>query len=333
VSRFTLPRSQIKRLKSLVGQFQRTRLLVIGDLILDQFIWGKVNRISPEAPVPVVQVTSESYRLGGAANVVHNIQELGGKASLCGVIGTDAVGRNLREELVRMGISLDGVVTSSHLQTTHKVRIIAHNQQIVRLDRENSHGQDSTARRRIRDFVRQNYGEFDGVVISDYGKGVVDSSLLVLMQDLRQKTGLLCVVDPKRTNFDLYSSMTLITPNEAEAETASGIEIHDEKSLLAAGARLVEKWKPEAVLITRGEKGMSLFENGRNPKHIPTAARQVYDVTGAGDTVLAICSLGLAAGGGFADVAMLANVAAGVVVGEVGTVAISRHALLGALTQ
>lgn len=333
MNRMKIAPAQRKRLMSLIQGFPRVRLLVVGDLILDQFIWGEVNRISPEAPVPVVRVTSESYRLGGAANVVHNVRALGGRASLCGVVGADPMGWKLKEQLRRKGIGLEGIVTSKQLLTTHKVRILAHNQQVVRLDRENAHRPGEPAARRIREFVRRNYGKFDGLIVSDYGKGVVSASLLELMLELREEKSALVVMDPKGPNFDLYSGATLITPNQMEAEIASGIEICDEESLGRAGLRLVEKWKAQAVLITRGERGMSLFEKGRAPAHIPTAARQVYDVTGAGDTVLAACSLALAARGDFSDAAMLANLAAGVAVGKVGTVAVLQEELVGALSR
>jgi D-beta-D-heptose 7-phosphate kinase/D-beta-D-heptose 1-phosphate adenosyltransferase len=333
VNRLKISRAQKKKLASLIQDFGRVRLLVIGDLILDQFIWGNVNRISPEAPVPVVQVTSESYRLGGAANVVHNIRAMGGKVSLCGVVGADPMGRNLKAELRKKGIGLEGIVTSRRMVTTHKIRILAHNQQVVRLDRENAHKPGGSAARRIGEFIQRNYEKFDALIISDYGKGVVDGSLLAAMLRLRKEKGALVVVDPKGPNFDLYSGATLITPNQVEAEVASGIEIRDGETLRKAGRRLVEKWKAEAVLITQGNRGMSLFVKGRPPAHIPTAAREVYDVTGAGDTVVAACSLGLAAGGDFADAAMLANLAAGVAVAEVGTVAVSRDELFRALSQ
>lgn len=292
--------------------------------MLDRFIWGDVDRISPEAPVPVLRVRSESYRLGGAANVIHNIHALGGKVTACGVIGGDEAGRRLLQGLQEIGISGKGVFSESHFQTTQKSRVIAlpRHQQIVRLDREN-HGEIRRAvLKKIRQFVEQRVSRCDGIVISDYGKGVIHPELLELIADLIKRKNLLCVADPKKENFKAYRNATLVTPNREEASQATGIEIRDESSLREAGRRLLQLWQPKALLITRGPEGMSLFRPGREMRHFSTEAREMFDVTGAGDTVVAACSLALAGGSTYEEAAVIANLAAGLVGDEVGTVAV-----------
>ncbi len=305
-------------------RFRRAHLLVVGDLMLDRFIWGEVERISPEAPVPVLRVTSESSRLGGAANVIHNIQSLGGRVTACGVVGREPSGKRLLEGLREIGISTAGVIPETGFQTIQKSRIIARprNQQIVRLDREN-HGEiRKDVLQKIRNFVERKAGQFDGIVISDYGKGVIHAELLKLIPALVQEKSLVCVVDPKKENFARYQKATLVTPNKEEASQASGIDIRDEGSLAEAGKRLLEMWRAQAVLITRGPEGMSLFRPDREVQHFPTEPRDMFDVTGAGDTVVAACALALASDASYEEAATIANLAAGLVGDEVGTVAV-----------
>ena len=314
----------------IIRRFPRVRLLVIGDLMLDQFIWGRVDRISPEAPVPVVQVTRETFHLGGAANVVHNIQVLGGNATACGVIGRDPGGRRLLKELKQVGAGVAGIATARNAITIRKTRIIAHNQQVVRFDRESSdHVAGASAA--LTAFLRRHVWDFDAVVLSDYGKGVVTPELMASVQRLREERAFRLILDPKKPNFGHYSGLTLATPNLSEAADAAGIEIRDEASLQSAGRRLLDRWDAEAVLITRGEQGMSLFTRHAEVRHFPTAARQVFDVTGAGDTVIAACALALAAGATLEQAALLANHAAGVVVGKIGTATVSPHELQRAM--
>lgn len=311
------------------------RLLVVGDLMLDRFIWGDVERISPEAPVPVLRVTSESFRLGGAANVIHNIRALGAHVTACGVIGRDETGKQLLRRLREIGVSTAGVVLAEGFQTLEKSRVVAgpRRQQIVRLDRENHGAIGKKDLEKIRRFVTRHAVGCHGLVLSDYGKGVIHSELLQWVTDLVRRENLLCVVDPKKANFTSYRSATLVTPNKEEASEASGIEIGDEASLREAGKRLLKMWEARAVLITRGQEGMSLFrEDGRNG-HFPTAAREVFDVTGAGDTVVATCALALASRSTYEEAAVLANLAAGIVVGEVGTVAVSSKRLQQAIRE
>ncbi|MFQ5849116.1 MAG: D-glycero-beta-D-manno-heptose-7-phosphate kinase [Candidatus Binatia bacterium] len=310
-----------RRLLGLVGGFRRSHLLVVGDLMLDRFIWGEVERISPEAPVPVVRATSESLRLGGAANVIHNIRSLGGYVTACGVLGQDEPGKRLLRGLKEIGSSTAGVLSEARFLTTQKSRVIARprHQQLIRLDHEN-HGEiGARVRQRIRQFVAREASRCDGIVISDYGKGVIHPELLRLISDLARENGVLCVVDPKKENYGRYRNVTLVTPNKEEASEASGIEIRDHGSLQAAGRKLLEMWQASAVLITQGQEGISLFRPGGTGGYFPTSAREVFDVTGAGDTVVATCALTLASHGTYEEAAIMANLAAGIVVGEVGT--------------
>jgi len=308
-------------------RFGAVRVLVVGDLILDQFIWGRVDRISPEAPVPVVRVADESFRLGGAANVVHNIRALGGRATACGVVGADVPGRRLIRLLRDIHAGIAGVVSSRTIETTVKTRIVAHQQQVVRLDRDQAAQQTARLSVRLSQYLARHAADFDVVVISDYGKGVVSPSLLSELATARRVHGFELVIDPKRRNFPHYRGATVVTPNAAEASQASGIDIHDERSLRQAGVVLLERWQTDAVLITRSERGMTLFKREGGVSHFPTVARHVFDVTGAGDTVAAACALALGAGASLEKAAVLANHAAGLVVGEIGTATVSLAAL------
>jgi len=315
----TTPQSHTtRRAAALIQRFRRVRLLVVGDLMLDEFIWGRVHRISPEAPVPVVEVTRESIHLGGAANVAHNIRALGGRATVCGVVGTDRAGHRVTAELKRIGAGTAGVMKSRSAVTIRKTRIIAHSQHVVRFDREPAdHGHPASAR--LASFLERHLSEFDAVVLSDYGKGVVTKELVDLLHAMRKRRSFRLIVDPKKPNFGNYAGMTLATPNVSEAADAAGVDIRDDASLRDAGRTLAAHWDAQAILVTRGEHGMTLIPRQGSVRHFPTAARHVFDVTGAGDTVVATCALALAAGATFDEAAFLANHAAGVVVGKVGT--------------
>jgi D-beta-D-heptose 7-phosphate kinase/D-beta-D-heptose 1-phosphate adenosyltransferase len=310
--------SDLRRLDGIIRRFARARVLVVGDLMLDQFIWGRVDRISPEAPVPVVQVTDESVHLGGAANVVANIRALGGRAAACGLIGADQAGKRIVAELKAIAAGSAGVITAKGVSTIRKTRIVAHNQQVVRVDRE-QRSPSAAASRGLLAYVSRHAKDFDAVVVSDYGKGAIDGALLGELRSLRDRYALRIIVDPKKANYAHYSGMTLATPNLAEAADAAGVEITDEHTLKQAAQRLLERWDAEAILITRGEKGMTLVQSKGRLHHFSASARQVYDVTGAGDTVAAVCALALAAGASFEDAAVLANAAAGIVVTKLGT--------------
>lgn len=322
----------IVSLSHLLNHFARVRTLVIGDLMLDRYVWGRVQRISPEAPIPIVHVTRESLHAGGAANVVANIRALGGQVVTCGVIGKDQEGAALRQQLADMGASADGVFTHRTMATISKTRIIAHNQQVVRLDREQDEI-DDRLRTRLRAFVSQHIEEFDAVVISDYGKGVVDAALLALLAQLRQRHQFWYLIDPKRRNFPHYRGAHLVKPNLEEAGLATGLDVSREEGLYQAGLRLIDVWQTEAVLISRGEAGMSLFKRNTPPQHFPATAREVFDVTGAGDTVLAACALALGARASLEEATILANHAAGVVVGKVGTATVTPQELKAVLSN
>jgi len=316
-------------LLEILGRFKDAHLLVVGDLMLDRFVMGDVERLSPEAPVPVLRVVSEERRLGGAANVIHNIRTLGGRVTACGVIGNDDPGKRILDILRRVGASTAGVFTDRKFQTIQKSRIIAspHHQQIVRLDRESREPIHSATLQRLREFILDRGERFDGVVISDYGKGAVHAELLSALAARVGKRKIICVIDPKKENFARYRFPTLITPNKSEAADAAGIDIRDDKTLLAAGTQLLRQWRAQGVLITRGADGMSLFRPRCKPRHFPTEARDVFEVTGAGDTVVAVCALVLACGGDFEAAAVIANVAAGFVGDEIGTVAVPFNKL------
>ncbi len=309
-----------KRLNKYIDLFPNTRTLVVGDIVLDHYIWGKVSRISPEAPVPVVNVTKENLLLGGAANVVNNIHSLGGIVSICGVIGHDNAGKQLLHLLRSQGITTDGLITSPDRPTTIKTRIIAHSQQVVRFDRETKEKIGKDIHRRIFDYVKQQVAEgLDALVLSDYCKGVVTKDLVKDIVKLARKNNVIVSVDPKVSHFGMYNGVTILTPNVNEASIGSRVEITDQESLLTAGKLLLQRLKCRAVLITRGEQGMSLFEQGGKITHIPTVAQKVFDVTGAGDTVISALTLAMAAGSGTVDAAIISNYAAGIVVGTVGT--------------
>ncbi len=322
------PNVASKRLMKYIDRFSSTRTLVVGDVMLDHYIWGKVSRISPEAPVPVVNVTEENVLLGAATNVVNNVHALGGKVSVCGVIGHDEAGRQLVHMLRVQGIHTDGLIVEDGRPTTIKTRVIAHSQQVVRFDRETKVGIERDTHKRIFEYIRQQEDNgLDAIVLSDYSKGVITKDLVRDIVKLARKKGIIVSVDPKINHFGIYSGVTIITPNTKEASIGAKIEIEDDESLLKAGTLLLKRLKCNAVLITRGEHGMSLFERGGRVTHIPTVAQEVYDVTGAGDTVISTLTLAMAAGAGIADAAKLSNYAAGIVVGVVGTATVKPDEL------
>ncbi len=304
--------------KNILSEFKKKKILIIGDLILDRYIWGKVNRISPEAPVPIVEVTDENFLLGGASNVANNIVALGGRATIVGVAGNDRAGGILMKMLEERGIQCGGVFWGSARPTTIKTRVIAHNQQVVRFDRENKDKVDGKVLKGLLEYIRSAIPNHDAVIISDYKKGVVSYNLVREVLKHSKPENIFVSVDPKVSHFYCYKNVSLITPNVMEASVASGIEIKDEKSLVNAGKALCKKISCDAILITRGEYGMSLFEKDK-VVHIPTVAKNIYDVTGAGDTVIATFTIAYAAGASMKEAAVISNHAAGIVVGEVGT--------------
>ncbi|BCB95126.1 RfaE bifunctional protein, domain I [Dissulfurispira thermophila] len=318
----------------IINAFKDKRILIIGDLILDRFIYGKVNRISPEAPVPVVEVVSESFLLGGAANVANNVIALGGNVSIAGIVGKDTAGRILKELFEERNINIEGLIEDKR-PTTVKTRVIAHHQQVVRFDREDRKRLDGKNLLNLTNYIKKALKEHDAVIISDYKKGVISSSLIRTVVKHAKQNNTFVAVDPKVGHFHFYKNVSLITPNLMEASQGSGVEIKDEPSLLKAGKTLMTKLSCRSVLITRSEDGMSLFERDESKKikttHIPTAAKKVFDVTGAGDTVIAAITLAHVAGASLEQAAVIANHAAGIVVGEVGTAVVTPERLMTSL--
>ncbi|MFC1855938.1 D-glycero-beta-D-manno-heptose-7-phosphate kinase [Thermodesulfobacteriota bacterium] len=322
-----------KRLIELAKGFKNGRVLVVGDVMIDQFIYGSVERISPEAPVPVVAVEDETFMLGGAANVLHNIKGLKGSSTVCGIIGTDIYGKQAKSLFRKVKAPTDGLVEVEGRVTTKKTRIIAHSQQVVRFDKEVKKDISKKILNKLISYIKSNITEFDAVIISDYGKGVVTKELAAHVVDICIKNNRVIIIDPKTNHLDYYKKITSMTPNHHEAAAATGIEIRDEKSLLKAGSYLLDTLKSDSVLITLGDKGMALFEKDGSVSKIPTVAQNVYDVTGAGDTVIATFTLALSVGASFKEAAVLANYAAGVVVGKVGTATVSVDELCNSLEQ
>ncbi|MEJ5366374.1 MAG: D-glycero-beta-D-manno-heptose-7-phosphate kinase [Desulfosoma sp.] len=328
-----LPHALTARIPTLLqglDRFPGCTVLVVGDLMLDVFLWGDVRRISPEAPVPVVEVQRETHLLGGAANVVRNIVTLGGRARVAGVVGHDAFGAEIRALLEDAHVPCSGVITAHDRPTTVKTRVIARHQQVVRVDREEVRPHDSRTTRALVQALEAAAGESNAIIVSDYAKGVVSREVMDAVRMLATRHDIPVFVDPKVPHTDFYHHVTVVTPNTQEASAMSGIAVTDEASLETAGRILLEKLQCRHVLITRGPQGMSLFEAGAPPFHIPTVAQKVFDVTGAGDTVIAAAALAVSAGLAMRDAAALANTAAGIVVGEVGTAAVD-HARLRAV--
>jgi len=313
--------------------FRRARVLVVGDLMLDEFVWGKVSRISPEAPVPVVWVQRESVMPGGAANVANNIRALGGRVWMVGVVGTDRWGQALMADLAKRRIDTSGVLRDASRPTTVKTRVIAHHQQVVRVDREHVSPLDGALADRLLSAVTRRLGGVDAVVIEDYGKGVISRELLRRMIPLVRARRKIITVDPKVDHFDLYQQVTALTPNRAEAGEAVGRELDTEREVLKEGEELVRKVRCRGLLMTLGEDGMCLFESGGRRTRIPTVAQEVFDVAGAGDTVIATFTLALASGASMPEAAVIANHAAGIVVGKVGVATTTPDELLARLNS
>lgn len=301
---------------------------VLGDLMLDRFVWGVVSRISPEAPVPVVEIEREGFHLGGAANVARNLASLGARPLLFGVIGEDEAASQLRGALRERGLSDDAVISEPGRRTTVKTRIIAHGQQVVRADWESTDDITGEVEVKALETIEALIAESRAVVLSDYAKGVLTTAVIERAIALARAREIPVLVDPKLRRYRLYRGVTLVTPNQAEAARFTGLVVHTDEDVQAAAASILRELHCEGVLITRGEHGMSLFETGRPPVHIPTFAREVFDVTGAGDTVIAAAALALGVGSSLAQAAELANRAAGIVVGKLGTAVVEPEELL-----
>ncbi len=321
-----------RRYREILERFPAQRIAVIGDCMVDRFLWGRVERISPEAPVPVVRLERETCKLGGAANVASNIHALGASVVLVGVVGEDEAAGSFATLLAERAIPDGGVLRVAGRATTVKTRIIAHHQQVVRTDVEDdaplAPEDGETILQRV-----ERLGPFHGIVLSDYDKGVLGPEVLPRLIAYGRRTGAVITADPKNGDFSQYRGVTSLTPNQREAGQACSLAINDRQSLERAGRLLCERTEAAAVLITRGEHGMALFERGGAEHHLPTEATEVFDVTGAGDTVIAAYTTALAAGATFLEAANLANHAAGLAVRELGTAAITAAQIAEAMGQ
>ena len=317
----------------IISSFASRKILVVGDVILDQYVWGNADRISPEAPVPVVTVEDESYRLGGAANVVANICSLGGKVSVVSVVGGDADGDKVSGMLSDAGADISGVIRVDGRPTTAKTRVIAHQQHVVRIDREVKDYVEGDKRQKIIDHAKAAIPNVDAVLISDYDKGVISGSVLDEIIGLGRECNRPVVIDPKVRNFQNYQGATAATPNLKEL-SITGMPLDDDESVSRAGKSMLETLKLQALLVTRGKYGMTLLQsNSPSVTHIPAMERKVFDGTGAGDTVIAVFTLSLASGADFVRAARISNCAGGIVVGEIGTACVTQNELLAAIEQ
>jgi D-beta-D-heptose 7-phosphate kinase/D-beta-D-heptose 1-phosphate adenosyltransferase len=331
------------RLKSIISKFSNVRILVIGDLILDEYIYGNVDRISPEAPVPVVWASERKFLPGGASNVASNIVSLGAQANITGIVGKDDKADILLAELKKKHINTEGVFDVFNRYTSVKTRIIGGHQQIVRVDWENTDSIKDNLQDKLENFIKQNIKKVDAVIIEDYGKGLITPAIATCAISQAKVSNKIVTVDPKEENFDYYSGATAITPNRKETENAirnikirnsynnlrvNSDKLSTDKDIDSAGKGLLEHLKLEGVLITLGDKGMRLFEKGKKPYQIDTVAQEVFDVSGAGDTVIATFTLALACGATMQEAALISNFAAGIVVGRVGVAATTQNELI-----
>ena len=319
--------------ENLFAHCDKIRCLVIGDLMLDEYLWGRADRISPEAPVQVVDVIREELRLGGAGNVVHNLAAFGAQVSVCSVIGDDQNGRELLGQFSHQQIDIRAVFQDHERRTSRKTRVVAANQQIVRIDRESRDVLSGAFEQQLSAWIGAHAGEYNVIVLSDYNKGVLTPKIIAAAISAAATAGIPVLVDPKGTDYCRYAGATLLTPNRKEAEAASGIAITDTATLAEAAGVIMNATGLQHLLITRSEEGMSLFSKGGEIIHIPTVAREVFDVSGAGDTVLAAVALGIASGFSMADSARLANVAAGIAVGKLGTSIVTPQEIIDTVSR
>jgi rfaE bifunctional protein kinase chain/domain len=316
-----------KRLNELKKNFNGKRIAVVGDMMLDGYFWGDVKRISPEAPVPVLEVEDEFFRFGGAANVAYNIFTLGGIPVPVGVIGNDNYGSIFSSLIKEKNIEDQGIIIDNERPTTTKTRVIANSQHVVRIDKESKAYINNKIESKISSYLESELGNLDGIILQDYNKGILTPSLISKIISLADKKNILITVDPKFDNFFEYKNVTVFKPNRKETETVLGIRIKDNKDISSAGRNLLQKLNSEYVLLTLGEEGIAVFEKGDKERRMPTKARKVADVSGAGDTVISTLTIGLAAGANIYEACFLANYAAGVVCGEVGIVPIEKERL------
>lgn len=325
----------LKRLRQILDRASSRRILVIGDLMLDEFIWGKVGRISPEAPVPVVEVTRESYFPGGAANVARNLREFVDRISVIGLIGKDRSGQQLRELLAKCKIDVSDIIEEDKFSTIVKTRIIARHQQVVRVDREKIKAPSSKVISKVVAAVRKRLRDFDAIIFEDYGKGFLAADLVAQIARDARAAKKIVTADPNPHNPIDWSGMTAVKPNRAEAFLAAGIPNRDadvapkkDADLVRAGKTLLQKWGTQFLLVTLGEHGVMFFEKGKHPHHLATKARDVFDVSGAGDTAIAMFTLALACDATPLEAAQIANHGSAVVVGKLGTATVTRDELI-----
>jgi D-glycero-beta-D-manno-heptose-7-phosphate kinase len=330
----------LKRLRELLEVASNARILVAGDLMLDQFVWGSVRRISPEAPVPVVEFERESFMPGGAANVARNLTALGVSAELFGSVGHDETARKLKQLLVAHGVSCQGVIGDRMRPTSVKSRIIAQHQQLVRVDREDISPLNPKTLKRLLNLVEEGIYQAEAVIVGDYGKGVVTQPMLDRLKAVCRERGVWLSLDPKPVNHLDLTGLSLITPNRKEAFELAGRNdgiraAHplEDKNLMAVADELIERLAPAILLITLGDQGMLLCRRGAKPFHIPTVAQEVFDVSGAGDTVIASFTMAIAAGASPEEAAVISNHAAGVVVGKIGTATLTQEELIASFER
>lgn len=320
-----------KRLISIVKNFSKTKILVVGDVMLDEYIWGKVTRISPEAPVPVVNMQNETLMPGGAANVARNVRALNGKAILAGVIGNDIWGKHLVRLLKEDRVNTKCLIRNKGSNTILKTRVIAHSQQVVRIDREKNTVPQAKDLSYLYKYIKEIITDISGVIIEDYGKGLITQELVYFLIDICNKNNKPLVVDPKKGHFLDYTGVTTMTPNLSEALAIVGLDHDGEyipEKVEEIGKLIIDKWNLKSLLITLGEHGMSLFERAMPSFSIPAAAKEVYDVSGAGDTVVGVFTTALSNGATMKEATVLSNMAAGIVVGKVGTATASTDELI-----
>ena len=322
-----------ENLLNIVKKFHKAKILVIGDIMVDHFVYGTVDRISPEAPVPVVQVKSEKLMPGGAANVVNNVSKLGAKVYVAGVVGNDYNGNILKRMVDKETVNSEGILTLDNFQTIIKTRVIAHNQQIVRFDKENNGKFSGGVYKALISGIKKIADDIDAVIISDYGKGLIEKKFFSTVVNFLREKGKFISLDPKVENFKFYKNISILTPNINEAFGGSGIKIKDEKTLIKASKMIFKKVKSDYLLITRGESGMSLFYPDNKSEHLKARAKDVYDVTGAGDTVISTLTVAKSVGAGIFESCYIANAAASIAVSQLGTYAVGVEELMKVLSE
>ncbi len=325
------------RIVDIIANFDAKKILIVGDIMLDEYIWGRVHRISPEAPVPVVDVTERTVRLGGAANVVQNLASVGITPYIAAVCGNDSNGLLLTDSLKQYGCDISALISSDSRPTTTKTRIMAHQQQVVRVDSEDNSNLNNDEEVRLIAAIRGIIDTMDAVLISDYGKGVITPSLLKELTAMTTERGIFVSVDPKEKHWNYYDSVDVITPNLKEGYESLGLTLKgmpEDSVIVEKGWQIVDKYSLKYLLLTLSEKGMMLFDGGkRKETHLHTMAKEVYDVTGAGDTVISLFTAAIAAGANPIEATFIANHAAGITVGEIGTASVTPEELISTIYE